>query len=153
MVQPLCARHRQTQELPQTLNQMHGVNANWKVQLQRYRIQLSSWRLLICHLLPPPSATATTVLPQETDPEAYCLKVFATIVIVSRIRRWTQVEVDKLLLLLGIFTKGFLTMGFQVYLFIHSLFLLGNKHTHILSLRDVQEMLPIFFTERLSIPM
>lgn len=24
MVQPLCARHRQTQELPQTLNQMHG---------------------------------------------------------------------------------------------------------------------------------
>jgi hypothetical protein len=103
-----------------------GVSANWKVQLQRYRIELSSWRFLICHLLllpctlllPPPSATATTALPQETDPEAHYLKVFA-IVIVSRIRRWTQVEVDKLLLLLGVFTKGFLTMGFQVYLFIH----------------------------------
>jgi hypothetical protein len=134
-----------------------GVSANWKVQLQRYRRQLSSWRFLICHLLllpctlllPPPSATATTVLPEETDLEAFCLKVFAAIVIVSRIRRWTQGEVDKLLLLLGVFIKGFLTMGFQVCLFIHSLFLLGNRHTHILSVQDVQEMLPIFFTERL----
>jgi hypothetical protein len=103
--------------------------------------------------LPPPSAATTTALPQETNPEVYCLKVFSTIVIVSRIRRWTQVEVDKLLLLLSVFTKGFLTMGFQVYLFIHSLFLLGNRHTQILSVRDVQEMLPIFFTERLSMPM
>ncbi len=134
-----------------------GVSANWKVQLQRYRKELSSWRFLICHLLllpctlllPPPSATATTALPQEIDPEAFCLKVLATIVIVSRIRRWTQGEVDKLLLLFGVFTKGFLTLGFQVYLFIHSLFLLGNRHTHILSVQDVQEMLPIFFTERL----
>jgi hypothetical protein len=49
--------------------------------------------------------------------------VFATIVIVSRIRRWTQVEVDKLLLLLGVFTNGFLTMGFQV----HSLALFAWK--------------------------
>ncbi len=37
-------------------------------------------------LLPPPSATTTIALPQEIDPKAYCLKNFATIVIVSRIQ-------------------------------------------------------------------
>jgi hypothetical protein len=34
----------------------------------------------------PPSTTTTIALPQETNPKSYCLKVFAIIVIVSRIQ-------------------------------------------------------------------
>ncbi len=54
MVQPLCARHRQTQELPQTLNQMHGGEC--KLEGTTAEIQNRAFFVAFSHL-PSPAAS------------------------------------------------------------------------------------------------